>query len=988
MVEDTASDLPADREPHALPDGPESGGSAGFSGYVVAVGASAGGLDALERLFSELPSSSGAAYVVIQHLSPDHKSMMDNLLARHTEMPVTVAENGMGLAPDHVFLIPPGKNMTIAGDRLQLVPKSPRGLSLPIDLFLQSLSAEIGDRAVAVILSGTGSDGTRGAVTLNNAGGFLLAQDPESAKFDGMPRSVIATGLVDEVMTPEAIAARVTSHVTDRIKPSVRVASRGEKQANPLDGILTLLHEVGGVNFRDYKVATLQRRIERRMQLRRVADLENYLHLLRSEDGEVNTLRRDALIPVTSFFRDAETFEALAEKVIAEIVAAHAGNKPVRVWIAGCSTGEEAYSITMQFMEAFDQQRRSPQLKVFATDVEQTNIDVASAGTYSEGIANEVSAERLERFFEPRGNRFVVRSAVRQHIVFARHNALEDPPFTRMDLVSCRNMLIYFNAEAQERALSRFQYALRKQGYLFLGSSESLGALDGDFRCLDGKHKLFQLSRTAPPPLDLRPPGAPRERPAPAARQAARAQRESPLIEAAREALQASYQPPALLVNRERELLHVFGNAQRFLQVPEGSTAWEVTRLLIGRLSSIAAALLHKAQRDGEALRSNPVTLPDRHGTAVDLQLYVTPIQAEGDGERFFLLVIEEAESPATAHQLVDDSDLDAAANERIQSLERDLEATRDSLQATIEELETSNEELQASNEELMASNEELQSTNEELQSVNEELYTVNAENQEKIDILNRLNADLDNMTRATMIPTLFVNAELSITRFTTEAQALFSIRDGDVGRPLADFSHSLDYPELLEDLRQVIATAQVLEREVRGRDGQWLLVRIHPYLEQPRAISGAVITFIDTTRLKDAQRLQGTLDSLPEHIVVLDGEGTITMVNDAWRHFARSNGDPELKTTGAGANYFRALALVNDDKGDNGQADDDSAGEALAGLRAVLEGRCDSFTLRYPSHSPTARRWFVLHAAPIKGGEGAVVSHIDITRWVGEAPL
>ncbi|MEQ8263669.1 chemotaxis protein CheB [Pseudohaliea sp.] len=982
MTEKPSTDAAAGSGPHASTPASATQSSAAFRGYVVAIGASAGGLDALERLFSELPSASGAAYVVIQHLSPDHKSMMDNLLARHTAMPVTVAENGMSLLPDHVFLIPPGKNMTIAGDRLQLVPKSPHGLSLPIDLFFQSLSAEVSERAVGIILSGTGSDGTRGAVALNNAGGFLLAQDPESAKFDGMPRSVIATGLVDEVMPPEAIAARVTGHVTNHVKPSAKVAGSGGQQANPLEGILALLHEVGGVNFRDYKVATVQRRIERRMQLRHVADIENYLHLLRSDNSEVSTLRRDALIPVTSFFRDSKTFEALADRVIPEIVAAHSEHEPVRVWIAGCSTGEEAYSITILFLEAFDRLRRWPQLKVFATDVEQQYIDIASAGVYSEGIANEVSEERLERFFEHRGNQFVLRAPVRQHIVFARHNVLEDPPFTRMDLVSCRNTLIYFNARAQERALGRFQYALRKQSYLLLGSSESLGALDDNFRCLDSKHKLFQLRRTAPPPLDLGAPGTPRERPKRTGRAAVGANRESPLIEAARSALQAEYQPPALLVNRERELLHVFGNAQRFLQIPEGSTAWEITRLLTGRLSSIAAALLHKAVKEGVALRSDRVTVADRDGTTVTLHLCVNPVKSEPDGDAFFLLVVEETEAAGSAHQLVDSGDLDAAANERIQALERDLEATRDSLQATIEELETSNEELQATNEELMASNEELQSTNEELQSVNEELYTVNAENQEKIDILNRLNADLDNMTRAAMIPTLFVDVALTITRFTAEAQALFSIREGDIGRPLADFSHSLDYPELLEDLRQVIATAQLTSREVRARDGQWLLVRIHPYLEEARTISGAVITIIDTTQLKDAQRLQGTLDSLSEHIAVLDGEGTITMVNDAWRNFARANGDRDLKATGPGMNYLEACACLGNDSDD-----DNSAGEARAGIAAVLDEQRDSFTLRYPCHSPTERRWFVMHAAPVKGGGGAVVSHIDITHWVEEEP-
>ena len=418
-----------------------------FQGYVVAIGASAGGLDALERFFDELAVDSGAVFVVIQHLSPDHKSMMDNLLARHTTMPVLMAENGLEMQANHVYLIPPGKNMTVAGSQLRLVPKNPHGLSLPIDLFFTSLAKEFGNRCIGIILSGTGSDGTRGAVAINDAGGFLLAQDPESAKFDGMPRSVIATGLVDEVMPPESLARRIVGHVKNVMEVSAKgkASEPVELDFDPMESILHLVYQIGGINFKEYKPATVQRRIERRMQIRHVRDLIDYLRLLEGDRNEVLTLKRDTLIPVTSFFRDTETFDLMEKNVIPSIIAEHQEQLPIRIWIAGCSTGEEAYTLSILFAEAFDKLKRWPQLKIFATDVEQTHIDIASAGVYSEAIANELSAERLERFFTHTGSQFVVKNEIRQNIVFARHNILEDPPFTRMNLVTCRNVLIYCN---------------------------------------------------------------------------------------------------------------------------------------------------------------------------------------------------------------------------------------------------------------------------------------------------------------------------------------------------------------------------------------------------------------------------------------------------------------------------------------------------------------------------------------------------------------
>jgi two-component system CheB/CheR fusion protein len=949
---------------------------------VVAIGASAGGLDALERFFDELAADSGAVFVVIQHLSPDHKSMMDNLLARHTSMPVLMAENGLEMQPNHVYLIPPGKNMTVEGTQLRLIPKNPHVLSLPIDLFFTSLAKEFGNRCVGAILSGTGSDGTRGAVAINDAGGFLLAQDPETAKFDGMPRSVIATGLVDEVMPPEMLASRIVGHVKNVLDVSTKIkhSAADESEINPMEGILHLLYQIGGINFREYKPATVQRRIERRMQIRHVRDLTNYLQLLESDRGEVLTLKRDTLIPVTSFFRDPETFEQLEKFVIPLIIEEHREQVPIRVWVAGCSTGEEAYTIAILFAEAFDRLKRWPQLKIFATDVEQTHIDIASSGVYSEAIVNELSAERLERFFKHSGNQFVVRNEIRQNIVFARHNILEDPPFTRMNLVSCRNVLIYFDNNAQEKALLRFQYALVHNGHLLLGSSESLGARHRDFSVTNSKHKIYRVLRPVSLPLDLKGTHTKvslRKTSLPPTRER-RWNTEAGIIESGQSLLMKNYAPPALLVNEERQMVHVYGDARRFMEIPEGNASLEVSKLLVGKLAPVGVALLHKASKENVQLRSEVIVSDPGKGLTENVRMMVRPVQTEPGHERYFLLSFDSEPLSETYRSSTDTIDVAAVTNERIQNLERELTIMRDSLQATIEELETANEELQATNEELMASNEELQSTNEELQSVNEELYTVNSENQEKIEILNRLNSDLDNMTRAALIPTVFVDANLKLTRFTPEAGNIFRVREGDIGRPIGDFTHGMDYPEFIADLHRTLETAQVIEREVKAlSSNNWYLVRILPYIDKPRNISGAVMTFFDITMLKDAQRLQGILDSLPEHIAVLDTTGRITLVNKAWRDFAEHNGDRGLVHTGPGSNYLAVCSMTEG-------PDATFAHSVQEGIRKVLNKELTQFTMKYPCHSPTERRWFLMHVAPVYHATGGVVvSHIDITHWV-----
>jgi len=961
---------------------------------VVAIGASAGGLDALERLFDGLPADTGAAYVVIQHLSPDHKSIMASLLARHTKMTVVTVEDEMELAADTVFLIPPATIMTLEGRHLRLAPKDRRVLSLPIDAFFTSMAAGYGARAVAVVLSGTGSDGTRGVGAVHAAGGVAIAQDPRDARFDGMPRSAIATGFIDSALAIERIGPWIADYLVRR--PSLGAASDrgaradqegaearaiagqfdGLEPAEALGRIVEILSLSGEVNFLDYKPGTVQRRIERRMGVRQVPDLTSYLELLTHDRNELSSLRREMLIPVTSFFRDPEAFAELAQKVIDPLVAEAAVGSTLRVWVAGCATGEEAYTMAMLFLDAFERAGRWPTLKIFATDVEPVNIETAGTGFFPETIAADLPSTFLERFFSPRGGQFVVRPEVRQTIVFARHNLLSDPPFTRMDLVSCRNTLIYFRPEAQERALRRMHYALRAGGYLFLGGSEALVQVQDDFSVLSARHRIWQAVRSGAAPLTDRraglyvTPRVPRNRADNAPVTA---------VERGFATLSRTYAPPpALLVNSHHEILHSYGDVSRFMQMREGAASLEIGRMLVEPLLPVASALLFKAARLGEEAASDAIPMPE--GLAgpdpARLRMRVVPVKQgnEGDEGRLFLLAFE---PELAAEDGVAGIDIDREVGARIEMLEAELAMTRESLQAMIEELETSNEELQATNEEMMASNEELQSANEELQSVNEELNSLNSEYQEKIDLLNRSNADLDSLTEIMAMGTIFVDADLMVTRFSPDATELFRIRTVDIGRPLGDLTHRLDYPGLLDDLRRTLQGQSRTEREVSGLNGRHYLVRMLPYRVPSSAAQGAVVTFVDITQTRNLQLLQAVVDGLAEHVAVLDAHGDILIVNAAWTRFAAENGDPGLLHTGVGTNYVGRC--------DTGEAAYDSsyARRAVDGIRAVLTGKQRQFSMEYPCDAPGRPRWFVMHARPLEGAMGgAVVSHIEITRW------
>lgn len=932
---------------------------------VVGIGASAGGLEALERLFASIPPDAGLAYVVVQHLSPDHKSLMVELLSKHTAMSVRKVEDDVEVEPDTVYLLPPKKNVVLKGDRLRLADRPPgHGVPLPVDIFFMSLAEAQGEDAIAVVLSGTGSDGMRGVRAIKEAGGTVLAQDEASARFDGMPRAAISTGLVDAVLPPEQMGAQL-AHLAKRDRAH-RLDTDTDEGARDYGRVLEQLRRESGVDFTHYKSSSVLRRIERRMGVCGVADLAAYADILAGSPYETRMLYKDLLIGVTRFFRDPAAWELLRAKVVEPLVQSARWDQQLRVWVAGCSTGEEAYSLGILFLEAMEAAGRRVPLKIFATDIDREALEVASSGAYADALLADLSPERLGRHFVRRGDRYVVGRELRSLVLFASHNLARDPPFTRMDLVTSRNLLIYLDNVLQQRIIGLLHYALNPGRFLWLGPSETIGASAEHFRAVDTRWKVYQAQgapRAALGDVLLTRPLVDRRRPVGTG--------DGPTVaETADEVtrwLLAEYVPTSLLVSPEGELVHVFGDPNRFLSVPTGRPTTSVGQMLERPLGAAVSTAVHQAHHQHREVRYEGVrTSESSMATA-----HVRAVPFAGREAAATVLVVIGPEAPG-APALAPES-MDRAAEERLADLQAELRYTKESLQATIEELETSNEELQATNEELLSSNEELQSTNEELQSVNEELHTVNHEFQAKIAELSDLNADLDNFLRSTEIGTLFLDESLCIRRFTPPVTRLIRVIARDVGRPIEHLSTWFDGHGFLDALREVLDTGRARQLDVVAADGGRFLVRILPY--EGGVAKGLVVTFVDVTAAAlERDRLQAVVDALPEHVAVLDVNGTITLVNRSWRRFAEENGGADDPRHGVGADYLAVCAAA-------GGPDAEAARAVGDGLRRVLLGLLTSFSLEYPCDGPGQPRWFVVHAAPMPPAfGGAVVSHIDVS--------
>jgi two-component system, chemotaxis family, CheB/CheR fusion protein len=767
-------------------------GRKSVSHFVVGIGASAGGLEAIEHFFDHVPDDSGLTFVVVQHLSPDFKSLMDELLARHTKLPIHRVEDGMAIQPNAIYLIPRKKNMVLSFGKLLLTDQDQKaGLNLPIDHFFQSLAQDMKDRAIGVILSGTGSDGSRGLKEIHEAGGLVVVQEPETASFDGMPKAALATGVADLVLPPALMPERIALYSQHPVRADLRKLRLDVVSGDELTAVFALLRRQFGVDFSLYKPSTLGRRMERRMTLQNVETLAEYVTRLEADSEELDHLYRDLLVEVTQFFRDKDAFQILRSEVIPKLCEQASTEDGLRVWVPGCATGEEAYSLAMLFHEHLEASKRNLDIKIFATDVHRTSLEIAGAGAFREASVAELPRAYLDRYFVHKRNQYVVNQELRKMVIFAPHNLTKDPPFTKLDLITCRNVLIYLNPATQRKILTLFHFGLRTGGVLFLGPSENVTDLEEEFDVVDRHWKVYRKRR------DIRlHPGTglatmPLSETAMLFRHHLANQGKSDAhFPDVYENLLARYVPPSLLLNEHHELVHSFGDARKYLQVPEGKATTDLLKMLDHPLRIAVSSALHQATKALTPVVYTGVRTK-LHDAETTLKVSVVPLPNKRTQSNFYQVCLETEEAAAAPEPLTT-FDVQGESVQRITGLERELMYTKEHLQSTIEELETSNEELQSTNEELVASNEELQSTNEELHSVNEELYTVNAEHQRKIEELMQLTSDMDNLLASTDIGTIFLDLDLHIRKFTPAIAKLFNLVPHDVGRPLKHISNNL----------------------------------------------------------------------------------------------------------------------------------------------------------------------------------------------------
>ena len=847
---------------------------------VVGIGASAGGLEALQQFLTFLPGDTGMAFVIIQHLSPDHKSLLADILGKDTTMPVVEARDGMRVQRNHIYMIPPKYNLEIVSDVLRLQEYNHRNINHPIDIFFRSLAAAYENRAVAVILSGTGSDGTNGIRSIKDKNGVIIVQSPESAKFDGMPRNAIATGFVDLVLNPDSIAREMRHIAASMVDAGNKLQlSDGDLMAQ----VFSILRSVTNVNYTYYKQTTILRRIERRIVVTHNRNLQEYVKYLSNNPDEARLLAKEVLIGVTSFFRDPDYFDVLKDRVIYDLVKNAHGSEQIRVWVAGCSTGEEAYSIAILFSEVMEELGVRRDIKIFATDLDADSIAVAGRGIYGDNISEDVSVTRLSRYFSRKGNHYIVGHDIRKMIVFAQHNVFQDPPFGKLDLISCRNLLIYFQNILQRNLFAIFHMALNDKGYLFLGRSESVIDYDDVFRVVCSNEKIFVHNASGRAPShehitysmqgvesNMGTAGILNSVPEPEISFNA-GELDIRILE--------MLMPASVLVDEKNQLVHTYGNCKDFITLPVGAVTLDIFSLVRPELK-IAVSKALKESREKQkrtAYEGIPVRIGEKNEM---ISLVGQPIRDRLGADTGMTVIAFLRTNERPDEIAMEKYKVDIAASERITDLEKELHVAQDNLKRTVSELESVNAELQAANEELLTANEELQSSNEELQSVNEELYTVNSEYQAKVNELAAVNDDMANFLSTTLVGIIMVDRNLNIRKFTEYISSEFHMADQDVGRSLRYIAFNFATIDLIALCRQVLSTMKPIEKNCASVTGKTYLVRIAPYKaverekdadyqipdarimpvkqkEEP-GLRGLVITFVDTTKqVNDQQQIE-----------------------------------------------------------------------------------------------------------------------------------
>lgn len=857
---------------------------------VIGLGASAGGLDAFGKFFTSMPTDTGMSFVLIQHLDPTHASNMVELLKRYTAMPVHEATNDIKLAPDHVYMIPPNRNMTITDRTLKLLEQVERpGIMHSIDLFFRSLANDLKERAICVILSGTGTDGSLGAKAVKAELGMVMVQDPDTAAYDGMPRSAIAAGVADFILPAEDMAKQLVEYIRKSYGKRAVRRREVEKDSTSLTTILSLIRARTKHDFTGYKPSTINRRIERRMSINQIDNISQYLKYLREHQAEVDALVKDFLINVTSFFRDPEAFIVLKDQM-KKLMENRPDGAELRAWVPGCSTGEEAYSVAMILEETLDDLHKYCTVQVFGTDLDHDAIGIARSGIYPASISADVGDSRLKRFFSRTDDQYQIKRELREKLVFAVQDIISDPPFTRMDMISARNLLIYFDADLQKRLIPMFHYALNQDGLLFLGTAETVGEFAELFTVADRKWKIYAAQpREKHPPYGLRGQMAWREsleavnpeefkiaRPATPPR---------PPQEVLLEAM-----PASVLLDGSYQVVYSHGDSRKYLGFPTGRPNTVILEVVHPELRSALASALHEAVgqrrevvREGVRVRVNGDTQP--------IRLRVRPVLSAYPGEPGGRIIVTfEDMQKARRGSRKGPTAVDA----RVSELEQELQFTKETLRSTIEELETANEELRSANEEYQSTNEELQSTNEELetsreelQSVNEELSTVNTEHQAKIEELSTVNDDMKNLLNSTPIATIYLDNELRVKRFTPAATGIFNLINRDMDRPLGHITSQIGNYDIAEKASKVLDTLVPVQDSIRSKNGKWYSVHILPYRTTDNAIAGVVATFIDISEREGTKVAlafaEDVVDSLFQPVVILDGDLRVVSANRAF---------------------------------------------------------------------------------------------------------